>query len=111
MDNKLIELLKQIKKCVINEACGHNDNYEILMNDVDIDYINQLLDENDANKEDDPLWFADIDCLKESIAERFKLSKNDEITEEHLKDYVDQYYGVSILSNKEVKVALELLNK
>ena len=64
MDKKLINLLKKLKTCVVNESLGYNDNFEILMNGVDLDYINKVLAEN--GEEDDPKWltsFLDIDYM------------------------------------------------
>ena len=72
MDKKLINLLQKIKTCVVNESLGYNDNYEILMNDVDLDYINKILAENG---EDDPKWityFLDIDFMVTDELKGFK---------------------------------------
>lgn len=98
MDKKIINLLQKIKTCVVNESLGYNDNYEILMNDVDLNYINKILAENG---EDDPKWitsFLDIDFMATDELKGFK-------SIDEIKNYFESRYFK--LSDSEAKFVLD----
>lgn len=102
MDKKLINLLGKLKFCVVNESLGHNDTYEILMNGVDLDYINKILEENGEN---DPKWlesFLDIDYMAKDELEDFK-------SIDEIKNYFEQRYFK--LSDSEAKFILDKIFK
>ena len=98
MDKKIINLLKKLKTCVVNESLGYNDNYEILMNGVDLDYINKILAEND---EDNPKWltsFLDIDFMVTDELKDFK-------SIDEIKNHFEKRYFK--LSDSEAKFILD----
>lgn len=101
MEKETINLLKNLKRCVINEAFGYNDNFEILMNEVNLDYLNKVLAENGEDNPEMLARFVDIDWL----AQTFKDVK----TIDEFKKQFDNYYCK--ISDSEAKFLMDKINK
>ena len=100
MEKETINLLKSLKKCVINEAFGCNDNFEILMNEVNLDYLNKVLEENGEDNPEMLARFVNIDWLTQRIG-------NVKTIDEFKKEF-EKYYCK--ISDSEAKFLMDKIN-
>lgn len=88
---KIVELLKILKRIYISEMCDFNDTLDIIQ-EANIDELNKFFEENNVNTLD--ILESNLD-IKYILKNDFK-DKDFERTPQGIKDYFSRFYCIKL---------------